>query len=276
MNKFVAYFPVALFLLVWACCPSAGLCGQERVSNGELRFVTPDGQALYPYTIVTGTHLGASTAFRETKSLRKRGHPAATTHDHATNRAGQNKSWTVQVSACKDKASADSEVARLKKKGHDAFNALYHVAGKGDWYRVLTGLYGTRREAQLAAKRLGGTFKYARALEVDREYFEICVGFFKTREEASDAASKWKKVFPLADIRKKPYAVQAGVSDSEAELADMENELAQKGYLPYRVPDRKNRYATRLLIGAFELGKSAEHLRRRLERQGFESKTVLR
>ena len=82
--------------------------------------------------------------------------------------------------------------------------------------------------------------------------------------------------FSLAEVDKKPYAIQIGASDSETELAETEHEAEQNGCLTYRIPDRRERHVTRILFGAFEAEKNAEGMLGRFEKLGFKPVIVLR
>jgi cell division septation protein DedD len=148
--------------------------------------------------------------------------------------------YTIQVSSFKDKERSNSVVMALRKKGDPAFTCLTRIPGKGDWYRVYIGSYRTFEETQAAALKL----------------------------------KRRKHLYPLA--MKVPYAVQVGVSSYDKELKEIEADLESKGYLAYRIPDRRNRGKTRLLIGAFKTEKGAARLTGKLQEEGFDPKVVRR
>lgn len=56
-------------------------------------------------------------------------------------------SWTVQLSAYQDKAEADRFAAGLRDKGYAPFIVEATIPGKGTWYRVRMGRFGTRDAA---------------------------------------------------------------------------------------------------------------------------------
>ncbi len=56
-------------------------------------------------------------------------------------------SWTVQLSAYQDKTEADRFAAGLRDKGYAPFIVEATIPGKGTWYRVRMGRFGTRDAA---------------------------------------------------------------------------------------------------------------------------------
>ena len=58
------------------------------------------------------------------------------------------KTFCFQVSSWKRENIAKQEVARIKKKGHDAFYVKANIPGKGTWYRVRVGYFNSIAEAQ--------------------------------------------------------------------------------------------------------------------------------
>ncbi len=56
-------------------------------------------------------------------------------------------SWTVQLSAYQDKTEADRFAAGLRDKGYAPFIVEATIAGKGTWYRVRMGRFGTKDAA---------------------------------------------------------------------------------------------------------------------------------
>ncbi len=55
--------------------------------------------------------------------------------------------FTVQVASYREKGDARELADRLTRKGYQAFVAEAEVPGKGTWYRVRVGRFGTRKEA---------------------------------------------------------------------------------------------------------------------------------
>ncbi|HKQ32622.1 MAG TPA: SPOR domain-containing protein [Thermodesulfobacteriota bacterium] len=55
--------------------------------------------------------------------------------------------FTVQVASYRDRKDAEELEQRLARKGYQAFVAEAVIPGKGKWYRVRVGRFGTRKEA---------------------------------------------------------------------------------------------------------------------------------
>ncbi len=65
-----------------------------------------------------------------------------------------NKNLTIQVASFKDPNVADKMVEELKKKGFPAYRSIGKVPGKGLWYRVRIGHFGSKSEAGSMLKML--------------------------------------------------------------------------------------------------------------------------
>jgi len=148
--------------------------------------------------------------------------------------------YTIQICSLQHRERSNHIVMELRKKGDPAFTSSAHIRGKGDWYRVFLGFYGTLEEAHKAALALK------------------------------------KRKFRYADVVKKPYAIQVGLSDADRELKKLEADLRLKGYITYRIPDARYSAKIRLLIGAFGTEKEAVRLTRELQEEGFKTKVVQR
>ncbi len=79
---------------------------------------------------------GASSALKDAFSRAQK--PTETTPD------GQ---WTLQLSAYQDRAEADRFAAGLRDKGYAPYIVSANVPGRGMWYRVRMGRFGTRDAA---------------------------------------------------------------------------------------------------------------------------------
>lgn len=55
--------------------------------------------------------------------------------------------FTLQVASYRDRSDAEELAQRLARKGYQAFVAEAEIPGKGKWYRVRVGRFGTRKEA---------------------------------------------------------------------------------------------------------------------------------
>ena len=62
--------------------------------------------------------------------------------------------FTVHVGSYRKRASAASEVARIKAKGYDAFTERVDLGKKGVWYRVKVGRFKLRAEAVQLQKKI--------------------------------------------------------------------------------------------------------------------------
>jgi cell division protein FtsN len=62
--------------------------------------------------------------------------------------------FTVQVASYREKEDARELADRLTRKGYQAFVAEAELPGKGAWYRVRVGRFGTRKEAASFGERL--------------------------------------------------------------------------------------------------------------------------
>jgi cell division septation protein DedD len=148
--------------------------------------------------------------------------------------------YTIQVSSRKNKEASIREAMKIRNKGDSGFVSHAYISGKGDWYRVF-------------------------------------IGFYRTVEEAQQAAFELKKQeYVHAFVVKMPYAIQIGISSKNEELKKLEADLRSKGYLAYSVLDRLYNNKIRLLVGAFRTEKEAEILAKELEKEGFKPKVVQR
>lgn len=64
------------------------------------------------------------------------------------------KNLTIQAASFKDSKDADQMVKTLKDKGFPAYKIIGVVPGKGVWYRVRIGNYGSSNEAAVILKKL--------------------------------------------------------------------------------------------------------------------------
>jgi len=82
-----------------------------------------------------------------------------------TARAG-GKTWSVQVNATKDQATADRLVSRLTELGYQAFIVRVRLADE-TWYRVRVGRFPTMEAATAVVMRLKNEERYSRAFLVN-------------------------------------------------------------------------------------------------------------
>jgi cell division septation protein DedD len=80
--------------------------------------------------------------------------------------SGGGRSWSVQVNATRDDATASSLVRRLQERGYNAY--VVKVGLQGDtWYRVRVGRFPTMEAATAVVVRLKNEERYSRAFLVN-------------------------------------------------------------------------------------------------------------
>jgi len=149
--------------------------------------------------------------------------------------------YTIQIAAYPTKAQAYSVVDDINLKGDNAYFALAHIAGKGDWYRVFVGYYASEAEAYAKAEYLkkGGTGQ--------------------------------------ANIVRRPYSLQIGrFLKTDQALISKKRFLKAKGYIAYMVADKYQPEKSRLLIGAYKTRSEAARRVKELGREGIETIIDLR
>lgn len=145
--------------------------------------------------------------------------------------------YVIQVSAYREPEKAIKTALELRKRGDTAFTAYAVIPKKGKWYRVFVGYYQS---------------------------------FAKAKESA---ALLKKRRFIYGIIYKKPWAISLGDFVDEKKIQLMEDELLQKGYLPYRMTKDKT---TRLLIGAYKTPQEAQEMSKEIKAIGFSVQVVKR
>jgi cell division protein FtsN len=65
----------------------------------------------------------------------------------APTEAAADGSWTVQLSAYQDRAEADRFAAGLRDKGYAPYIVEANIPGKGTWFRVRMGRFGSKDAA---------------------------------------------------------------------------------------------------------------------------------
>lgn len=76
------------------------------------------------------------------------------------------RTWSVQVNATKDQATADRLVARLTELGYQSFIVRVRLADE-TWYRVRVGRFPTMEAATAVVMRLKNEERYSRAFLVN-------------------------------------------------------------------------------------------------------------
>jgi hypothetical protein len=130
--------------------------------------------------------------------------------------------YTIHISSFRGRDYINKIIAGLKKEGFPAFSSFIRIPGKGDYYRVFIGYFGSKEETSRAAS------------------------LFKQRKTSFNTV-----------VDKKPYAIQIAIFASLREMKKAELYLWSKGYTPYGMLDTNDKNKTRLLIGAFASEKKA-------------------
>ncbi len=69
--------------------------------------------------------------------------------------------YTLQVGSTNDEAAARAQVAQLKAAGHTAYYVRAEIPGKGTWYRIRVGRFGSPADAQRYSRTLPGKSTFA-------------------------------------------------------------------------------------------------------------------
>ena len=148
--------------------------------------------------------------------------------------------YTIQVSSFRDPQQSMQVARKLNTKGDAAFTSPVDLTGKGKWYRVYIGNYGTLAEAKTAAQDLK------------------------------------RRKFRYVSVTRKPYTVQMGEPLPKSKARALQTRLQAKGYFSYSLPAKTDPNRIRVLVGAFENKKAAANLSRHLQQDGFDPKIALR
>lgn len=105
--------------------------------------------------------------------------------------------FSLLLSSCRDKANAVASLPQFRRAGGAPYVVRTEVKGKGEWWRVMSGSYGSAQEAAQAKKALG---------------------------------------MPSAVVVRTPFAALIGEYPSEAAAADAAARVSAVGYFPYMVP----------------------------------------
>jgi cell division protein FtsN/Tfp pilus assembly protein PilF len=148
--------------------------------------------------------------------------------------------YTIQVSSFRDPQQSMQVARKLNIKGDPAFTSPVDITGKGKWYRVYIGNYGTLAEAKAAANDLK------------------------------------RRKFRYVNVTRKPYTVQIGEPLPQSKARALQTRLQTKGYFGYRLPTVEDPNRVRILIGAFDDKRAAADLVRRLSADGFDPTIALK
>ena len=148
--------------------------------------------------------------------------------------------YTIQVSSFRDPQQSMQVARILNTNGDPAFTSPVDITGKGKWYRVYIGNYGTLAEAKAAANDLK------------------------------------RRKFRYVNVTRKPYTVQIGEPLPQSKARALQTRLQTKGYFGYRLPTVEDPNRVRILIRAFDDKRAAADLVRRLSADGFDPTIALK
>ena len=134
--------------------------------------------------------------------------------------------FSVLLSSCREKENALAALAGSRQAG-PVYIVRSEVQGKGAWWRVLTGLYGSADEAGRAIRALG-----LPDAVVVRTPFANRLGIFPSEAAAAEAAARVKArgYFPYS-IRGSDGSVElvVGAFLAEIEAEKLQRELKAQG-----------------------------------------------
>lgn len=113
------------------------------ITASDHEHIPVDGSGGSTASVIEGQLLASFTGVAPDKAV----HDAA---DSGLRRESQPKSggrFTVQVASYRDRKDAEVLAQKLARKGYQAFVTGAELPGKGKWYRVRVGRFGTRKEA---------------------------------------------------------------------------------------------------------------------------------
>ena len=131
---------------------------QEVLKRDQARFkIETDNLSWNPdldfYKILTDKKEEARFKFAKTRKQTAKLDARSPEASKANKMAGQGL-LTIQVASLKNATKARQMVARLKRKGYEAYEVAVNVPGKGTYHRVRVGHFADSNEAGRVAARL--------------------------------------------------------------------------------------------------------------------------
>ena len=74
-------------------------------------------------------------------------------------KSGSSGSWAIQVESLKNKKFVDEIITELKNEGYSPYYVTVMSPGKSKWYKIRTGSFKNKAEAQRALNRLKKKYK---------------------------------------------------------------------------------------------------------------------
>ena len=120
----------------------------EKTTTIKSKAFKP-GQA--PSPTATGTYTFIK---KERDKTRKTKLPPESSAAVLDKKSGSSGSWAIQVESLKNKKFVDKIITELKNEGYSAYYVTVVSPGKSRWYKVRTGSFKNKAEAQRALERL--------------------------------------------------------------------------------------------------------------------------
>ena len=74
--------------------------------------------------------------------------------DYSVDKIESNGKYTIQIASFRESNAADEMIAALNQKGYSAYRTTGEISGRGTWFRVRTGSFKNRTEADGMLDRL--------------------------------------------------------------------------------------------------------------------------
>ncbi|MFC1812815.1 SPOR domain-containing protein [Thermodesulfobacteriota bacterium] len=90
----------------------------------------------------------------ETEEARAADTPQTDIADYSGGKVESSGKYTIQIASFKDSGAADEMIVTLNQKGYSAYRTTGEISGRGTWFRVRTGSFKNRNEADGMLNRL--------------------------------------------------------------------------------------------------------------------------
>ncbi|KPA14856.1 repeat protein [Candidatus Magnetomorum sp. HK-1] len=148
-------------------------------------------------------------------------------------------------------------------------------------YVFLISAYPDREKAFEVANKLrkkgDPTFTSYQNLPDTDEDYEIYYGFYQTSEQTRPVSEMLqKRRFKRIELKRKPYAICAGIFNQHNDLKQLETALAEKGYLSYAIPVFDRPDQVKVFVGAFKTKEEANDCLKMMKADGFLPSVTIR
>jgi VCBS repeat-containing protein len=190
------------------------------------------------------------------------------------------------VGAYPNEHLATIEAAQLKNEGFDTRVEKRTIIRSPEMandlpYVLLISAYSEQKKAFDVAKHFrkkgDPTYNsYRDVPDTDKDH-EIYYGYYQSPTHTEEVIKNLKKRrFRQADLKNKPYAVCVGIVDQHHDLAELESQLSEKGYLSYSIPVFDRPDLRKVYVGAFQTKAEAKLCLQKMKADGFIPTIVLR